>query len=186
VCSSAYYYLHTRSLFISKFNYFRRFEIVRLSQLKVILSGSGAGFILMCLFFFLCFGVLPEVRYLSLRTYAGAEEKSLVFCSYKFFSSGLIFKRLLALSFFYFGLLENSERLHKLFVFTVSSSFTSIRVNSIFYIFLELEYLVNYAYTFLKLVTSSWVLIIKLSNLGATHLERTTLLRTLLFPFSSN
>lgn len=140
-------------MFISKFNYNFRGKVLRLRVLTILLGGPLSSFSMMLLFFFLVFGVLPEIFHVELRFFGGGQ-KSLAFCHYTFRDNyALTILHSFIVTYFFF--LESSEDLKRLFSCTSFQLAPVLSMRKLFYIFFELDFLFNFAFTFLKLFTST-------------------------------
>jgi len=149
-----YYNNHIRSLFISKFFYFSRAEIMCVNAVRVSVIGQITSFPVIVLFLYFLTGSWPVVRNLTKRSRSGTLVSRLQALSTVSNTSQifLMFSKFISI---YLPAIEGwAYRPSMLVFFKKSNGFFSLRLKSLFYIFFELDFLLNFSFTFLKVLTA--------------------------------
>ena len=177
-----YHNNHIRSLFISKFFYFSRSEIMKLKSIRVSIIGQFTSFPVIVLFLYFLTGCWPVVKNLTKRNRSGVLISKLRALS-TIIDSGRIFLMLNKFVSVYLPAIESwAYKPSMLIFFKKSNGFFSLRLRSLFYIFFELDFLLNFSFTFLKVLTASWVMEIFFDSSSRNVLEQQAFLRTFMVP----
>ena len=177
-----YFNNHIKSLFISKFFYFSRSEILKLKSIRVSILGQVSNFPIIVLFLYLLTGFWPKVRNLTKRARNGTIVSRLE-ASSLFTDTSFVFMFLYKFVNVYLPSVESWAYKTNMLVFCKKNmGFFSLKLRSLFYIFFELDFLLNFSFTFLKVLTSDWLMEIFFETTSTRTVEQQSFLRFFMFP----
>lgn len=146
------YRLHLRSLFISKFFYQKHDDIAAIRALRLSFVGAVAGFNVLFLIFLTIWGTLPRVSRVTLRL-RGGSLRTLIIIYADISDQKLIFTQISKLTAIYLPALEPIALFPGFYRGFTTKNHTWFRFFNLFYVFFELDFIFNYAFTLLKVFT---------------------------------